>query len=62
MKELSIEEKAKALETKEVNLEEEIKYYIYTLPHSRTGTPGGWKCSWDEKEVIKIVKHFLNLD
>lgn len=50
------------LKAKEVNLEEEIKDYIYTLPHSRTGIPGGWKCSWSEEEVIKIVKHFLNLD
>ena len=50
------------LETKEGDLEKEIEDYIYTLPHSRTGIPGGWKCSWSEKEVIKIVKHFLNLD
>ena len=51
------------LETKEeIDLEKEIKDYIYTLPHSRTGIPGGWKCSWPEEEVIKIVKHFLGLD
>lgn len=47
------------LEMKEIDLEKEIKDYIYTLPHSRTGIPGGWKCSWPEEEVIKIVKHFL---
>ena len=51
------------LETKEeIDLEREIKDYIYTLPHSRTGIPGGWKCSWAEEEVIKIIKHFLGLD
>lgn len=47
------------LEMKEIDLEKEIKDYIYTLPHSRTGIPGGWKCSWPEEEVIQIVKHFL---
>lgn len=49
---------------KEVDLEKEVKDYIYTLPHfphSRTGIPGGWKCSWSEEEVIKIVKHFFEL-
>jgi len=50
------------LSVKEVDLEKEVKDYIYTLPHSRTGIPGGWKCSWPEEEVIKIVKHFLDLD
>ena len=49
------------LETKEVDLEKEVKDYIYTLPHSRTGFPVGWKCSWGEEEVIKIVKHFLEI-
>lgn len=48
-------------EEPEVDLEKEVKDYIYTLPHSRTGIPGGWKCSWNEEEVIKIVKHFLEV-
>lgn len=43
------------------DLEKEVVDYIYTLPHSRTGIPGGWKCSWNEEEVIKIVKHFLKV-
>ena len=54
--------KINTLSVKEVDLEKEVKDYIYTLPHSRTGIPGGWKCSWSEEEVIKIVKHFLNLN
>ena len=49
------------LEVKEVDLEKEVKDYIYTLPHSRTGIPGRWKCSWPEEEVIKIASHFYEL-
>ena len=51
----------KLLVMKDKDLEKEVKDYIYTLPHSRTGIPGGWKCSWSEEEVIEIVKHFYEL-
>ena len=49
------------LEVKEVDLEKDIKDYIYEIPHAKTGIPGGWKYSWDEEKVIEIAKHFYEL-
>ena len=49
------------LEVKEVDLEKEIKDYIHKIPHSKTGTPDGWKYSWNEENVIEIAKHFFEL-
>lgn len=49
------------LEVKEVDLEKKIENYIYTLPYSKTGIPGGWKHSWPREYVEKIAEHFFEL-
>lgn len=49
------------LESKEVDLEKEIKDYIYAIPHAKTGIPNGWRLSWYEENVIEIAKHFYEL-
>lgn len=50
-----------SFEEKEVNLEKEIKDYIYTLPHAKTGVQNGWRLSWHEDKVMEIAKHFYEL-
>lgn len=52
---------ANSIKLKDEELEKEIIDYIYTLPYSKTGIPGGWKHSWKEENVIEIAKHFFNL-
>lgn len=49
------------IEVTEVDLEEEIKDYIYTLPHAKTGVQNGWRLSWHEDKVMEIAKHFYEL-
>lgn len=44
------------------DLEEEIKRFAYTLPHTKTGSikSAGWVHGWRLESVIQIGKHIAN--
>ena len=70
----SIMSSVNSLEVKEVDLEDEIEKYVYSLPHSVTGTSSyvsdikspiardfGVRHDWSYKYVEQIAKHFFEL-
>ena len=42
-------------------LEQMIEDYANSLPHSKTGIPGGWRFQWAIEEVKRIAMHFYQI-